>query len=227
MVGNTSPLAYGDTVGDDGIWVQCLNRGQGIAPRPTLFLDRDGVILVETHYLHTVEDTQLMPGAAATIARANALGYPVVVVTNQSGIGRGIYGWAEFARVQEKMLDDLAAEGAFVNAVMACPFHKDGDAPWNVADHPDRKPNPGMLLRAGSLLAIDYATSWIVGDHASDLAAGKAAGLAGGMHVWCGHGSHPGQREDAWRTAGDGFAVREGDSILDAPAQVPLLGASV
>ena len=225
MIANASSLAYGGTVRNDGVWVQCLNRGQFDAPRPTLFLDRDGVILVETEYLCTVEATELMPGAAATIAQANALGLPVVVVTNQSGIGRGKYGWAEFALVEEKMLDDLAAAGAYVNAVMACPFHKDGEAPWNVADHPDRKPNPGMLLRAGALLAIDYAASWIVGDHSSDLAAGKAAGLAGGLHVWSGHGSHAGQRDDAWRTAGDGFAVREGDSILDVPALVPLFGA--
>jgi len=216
-------LSFGETVGDDGVWVQCLNRGQGDAPRPTLFLDRDGVILEETHYLCTVEDTRLMPGAAETIAQANALCLPVVVVTNQSGIGRGKYGWAEFAAVQEKMLDDLADLGAFVNAVMACPFHDDAKAPWNVTDHPDRKPNPGMLLRAGALLAIDYARSWIVGDHATDLAAGKAAGLAGGLHVWCGHGSHPGQRENAWKIAGDGFKVVEGDSIADVPALVPLI----
>ena len=225
MTNKSSSLAYGDTVGDDGIWVQHLNRAQGTAPRPALFLDRDGVILEETEYLHTVEDTRLMPGAAATIARANMLGYPVVVVTNQSGVGRGMYGWAEFSAVQEKMLDDLAADGAFVNAVMACPFHAKGETPWNVADHPDRKPKPGMLLRAGAMFAIDYAASWIVGDHASDLVAGKAAGLPGGLHVLCGHGSHPGERDDAWKTAGDGFAVRVGDSIADAPALVPLLAA--
>lgn len=225
MIEKRPSLAYGDTVGDDGIWVQCLNRGQWTAPRPALFLDRDGVILVETNYLCTVEDTQLMPGAAETIAHANRLGMPVVVVTNQSGIGRGKYGWAEFALVQEKMLEDLAANGAYVNAVMACPFHGSGNAPWNIEDHPDRKPNPGMLLRAGTMLAIDYAASWIVGDHASDLVAGKAAGLAGGLHVWSGHGSHPGQRDDAWRTAGDGFAVREGDSIADVPAVLPLFAA--
>lgn len=225
MTDGIPSLAYGDTVGDDGIWVQRLNRAQGAAPRPTLFLDRDGVILEETHYLHMVEDTRLMPGAGETIARANALGLPVVVITNQSGIGRGIYGWAEFAAVQEKMLDDLAAEEAFVNAVVACPFHGDAEPPWNVADHPDRKPNPGMLLRAGALLAIDYARSWIVGDHASDLAAGKAAGLAGGLHVWSGHGAHPGQRDAAWKAAGEGFSVREADSIAEIPGLVPLFGA--
>lgn len=219
----TAGLAYGDTVGPDGVWMQCLNRAQGTSLRPALFLDRDGVILVETHYLHTVEDTQLEPGAADCIRRANTLGLPVVVVTNQSGIGRGIYGWAEFATVQDKMLDDLAAADAFVNAVMACPFHDDGEPPWNIADHPDRKPRPGMLLRAGDMLPIDFGQSWIVGDHASDLQAGKAAGLAGGVHVLSGHGTHPGQRENAWKTAGGGFKVLESDGIADAADVLPLL----
>jgi D-glycero-D-manno-heptose 1,7-bisphosphate phosphatase len=222
MNNTPSPLAFGNTVGNDGIWMQLLNRAQGSGRRPTLFLDRDGVILEETHYLHTVEDTRLMPGAADAIRHANTLGLPVVVVTNQSGIGRGIYNWADFAAVQEKMLDDLAGADAFVNVVMACPFHAEAEAPWNVADHPDRKPLPGMLQRAGDMLAVDYGASWIIGDHASDLQAGKAAGLLGGMHVWCGHGSHAGQRDNAWKTAGNGFSVVEGDSIADAMEILPL-----
>lgn len=220
---DTSPLTYGEIVGDDGIWTQHLNHVQGTGLRPTLFLDRDGVILEETHYLHTAEDTRLMPGAAACIRRANELQIPVVVVTNQSGIGRGIYGWAEFAIVQEKMLDDLASDDAFVNAVMACPFHDNAEPPWNIPNHPDRKPAPGMLLRGGDMLPIDYGASWIVGDHASDLQAGKAAGLQGGVHVWCGHGSHPGQRDNAWKTAGNGFTVLEGDSIADVPSLISML----
>ena len=206
----------------DGLWRDILTRDLP-AGRPALFCDRDGTLIENVPY--NSDPARVRPIAAAVIAvrRANAAGWPVVVVTNQSGIGRGKYGWAEFAAVQEKMLDDLADLGAFVNAVMACPFHDDAKAPWNVTDHPDRKPNPGMLLRAGALLAIDYARSWIVGDHATDLAAGKAAGLAGGLHVWCGHGSHPGQRENAWKIAGDGFKVVEGDSIADVPALVPLI----
>ena len=224
MNNTPSQLSHGDTVGNDGIWMQFLNPAQGLGLRPTLFLDRDGVILTETHYLHTVEDTELIEGAADTIRRANMLGLPVVVVTNQSGIGRGIYGWAEFAAVQEKMLNDLAEADAHVNAVMACSFHDGAKAPWNISDHPDRKPNPGMLMRAERFLPVDYSRSWIVGDHASDLEAGKAAGLEGGMHVWSGHGSHPGERENAWNTAGDGYTLTEGDSIADALDNLPLLG---
>lgn len=223
MADDIQTLTYGDTVGPDGVWVQFLNRAQGIGLRPTLFLDRDGVILEETHYLHTAEDTRLIAGAAETIRRANALQVIVVVITNQSGIGRGIYGWSEFSTVQEKMLDDLDDQDAFVNAVMACPFHQDGEPPWNVADHPDRKPRPGMLLRATENLPIDLGQSWVVGDHATDLEAGKAAGLQGGVHVLSGHGTHAGQRANAWKTAGNGYMVAEADSIADAADVLPLL----
>ena len=219
----SSSLTFGDTVGEDGIWMQFLNPAQGFGLRPTLFLDRDGVILIETHYLHTVEKTQLIAGALETIRRANSLGLPVVVVTNQSGIGRGIYGWVDFSAVQEKMLNDLTEGDAYINAVMACPFHAEAQPPWNVAEHPDRKPNPGMLLRAERILPVDLSMSWIIGDHASDLEAGKLAGLKGGMHVWSGHGSHPGQRANARRQADDNFTVVEGDSIADTVNKLAFL----
>ena len=220
---NYSSLAFGDTVGEDGVWMQFLNPAQGFGLRPTLFLDRDGVILIETHYLHTVEKTQLIAGALDTIRQANSLGLPVVVVTNQSGIGRGIYGWADFSAVQEKMLNELTEGDAYVNAVMACPFHPEAQPPWNVADHPDRKPNPGMLLRAERILPVDLSLSWIIGDHASDIEAGKLAGLEGGMHVWSGHGSHPGQRANALCCASDTFKVVESDSIAGAVKKLALL----
>ena len=219
----SSSLAFGDTVGEDGVWMQFLNPAQGFGLRPTLFLDRDGVILIEANYLHTVEKTQLIAGALETIRRANSLGLPVVVVTNQSGIGRGIYGWVEFSAVQEKMLNDLTEGDAYINAVMACPFHAEAQPPWDVGDHPDRKPNPGMLLRAERILPVDFSLSWIIGDRASDIEAGKLAGLEGGMHVLSGYGSHPGQRANARCSADDNFTVVESDSIADAMDKLALL----
>ena len=146
------PLPFGAAIGEDGIWRQLLTRVTGVNPRPALFLDRDGVIVEEVHYLHRIKDMKVMPGAADVIGRANRAGVPVVVVTNQAGIGRGKYGWKEFIAVQDAMLDELASAGAYVNAVFACPHHAEGVAPYDIADHPARKPNPGMLLAAAELL---------------------------------------------------------------------------
>ncbi len=190
------------------------------ASRPALFLDRDGTIVEEVGHLRRPEDVRLIPGAAAVIARANGLGVPVIVVTNQSGIGRGLFGWAELLAVEERIESLLAERGARIDAVLACPFHRDGRAPFQHPDHPARKPNPGLLRRAGEALAVDLAGSWIIGDRAGDVAAGRAAGLAGGMHVATGWGSEPGEREAA-RAFSCGYRVLEAASIADALDALP------
>tara|TARA_R110000787_G_scaffold63679_10_gene143845 strand:- start:24063 stop:24770 length:708 start_codon:yes stop_codon:yes gene_type:complete len=217
-------LPFGAKIDDDGIWAQLLTRVPG-APtrRPALFLDRDGVLVEEVHYLHKVSDMRVMPGAVDAIRAANARGVPVVVVTNQAGIGRGTYGWAEFIDVQDAMLDALADAGGFVNAVFACPHHADGVAPYNVPDHPGRKPNPGMLLAAAEIMPIDLSGSWIIGDRAGDIAAAKRAGCAGAVHVACGHGSDAGERMKAQSYAGAAFTVLAAGTIMDAYSQIPLL----
>jgi D-glycero-D-manno-heptose 1,7-bisphosphate phosphatase len=172
------------TIGADEI---CEWQLRPAAPgRAALFLDRDGVIVEEVNYLHKPEDVRVLPGAAELIASANELGIPVIVVTNQAGIGRGYYGWPEFEAVQNAISDALAP--AAIDAVFACPFHVDGQPPYDVADHPDRKPNPGMLTRAEQLLGVDLARSWFVGDTAADVEAAARAGLAGAIHVLSGHG---------------------------------------
>jgi D-glycero-D-manno-heptose 1,7-bisphosphate phosphatase len=166
------------TIDDAGLW--CQIDAAATPGRPALFLDRDGVIVVDTHYLCRVENVRMIDGAAAAIARCNRLAIPVVVVTNQAGIGRGYYGWDDFHAVQAAIAAALAAAGARLYGVLACAYHGDGREPLRVADHPWRKPNPGMILAAAGHMQIDLARSWIVGDRAHDLAAGVAAGLAGG-----------------------------------------------
>ena len=205
-----------------GIWCQVLGSKSvwSPAPRAALFLDRDGVIVEEVPYLHRPEDIRFIPGAAETIAAANRAGLPVVVVTNQSGIGLGLYGWAEFAATQEQILRDLGTAGAVPDMVIACPYHPDGKPPYLHPDHPDRKPRPGMLLRAAERLGLDLGRSWIVGDRAADMEAGRAAGLAGGLHVMTGHGSA--ERAVTRAPGFDQFAVRLGRSIRDA-LDLPLL----
>lgn len=216
-------LPFGAEIDDAGVWRQVLTRPSAPERRPALFLDRDGVIVEEVHYLHKVADMRLVNGATEVIKRANALDVPVVVVTNQAGIGRGIFNWHAFIDVQDAMLDGLAAEGAFINAVFACPHHADGKPPYNVADHPARKPNPGMLLAAHEHLPITFEGSWIVGDRAGDIGAAKRAGCAGGVHVTSGHGSAPGERKTAHEYNASNFEVLKAESILDAGGMIPLL----
>jgi D-glycero-D-manno-heptose 1,7-bisphosphate phosphatase len=106
-----------------------------------------------------------------------------VLVTNQSGIARRLYDWQGFHAVQALLSRALAKEGARLDATFACAHHAGGGAPFNVANHPWRKPSPGMILAAGSRMKLDLAHSWIVGDRASDIATGHAAHLAGGILI--------------------------------------------
>ena len=218
---NISALAHPPFVGDDGVWCQQIRSVSG-GLRPALFLDRDGVIVEEVNYLHRVEDMRLTTNAAVVIRAANIHGVPVIVVTNQSGVGRCNYGWSDFEVVQTAMLDALATENAFIDAVFACPFHGDGEAPWNIADHPDRKPAPGMLLRAAGMFPLDLAASWIVGDRAGDIGAGKNAGLAGGLHVLSGHGNDAGERAEALALSDTAFQVFIGDEVGAALRAFPM-----
>jgi D-glycero-D-manno-heptose 1,7-bisphosphate phosphatase len=164
-----------------GLWSEVF--AGDFAGRPALFLDRDGVIVEDTHYLGRPEEMRMLAGAAAAIAQCNRLGIPVVLVSNQSGIARGLYDWKGFAAVQAALADALTQAGARLDAVFACAHHADGQAPFDIADHPWRKPNPGMIITAGERMELDLAQSWIVGDRASDIAAGLAARLAGGVLV--------------------------------------------
>jgi D-glycero-D-manno-heptose 1,7-bisphosphate phosphatase len=157
-------------------------------PKPAVFLDRDGTLNEEVDYLSDPEQLVLIPGAAAAVARLNARGIPVVVVTNQSGIGRGRYTWQDFAAVMDRMESLLALENARIDAVYASPHHELGQGEYAVADHADRKPNPGMLTRAAEEHGLDLARSWMVGDKDIDLEAGRRAGCRVAL-VRTGYGS--------------------------------------
>ena len=181
-------LPFGAKIENDGVWCQILNRPLNRHPRPVLFLDRDGVIVEETQYLSQVEDVSLIDGATQIIGLANQRGIPVILLTNQSGIARGKFKWQNFIDVQEQILADLDNQSVFVNAVFACPFHANGHFPYKHPDHPCRKPNSGMIEKADQYFSINKENSWIIGDRATDLKAGKNGGLTGGIHVSTGHG---------------------------------------
>ena len=203
-------------IDEDGVWFEILGSPSAA---PALYLDRDGVVVVETHYLHEVEKTKLIPGAGETIALANRRGLHVVLVTNQSGIGRGLYDWAAFAMVQDKIKAELRSLGAYFDAVCACPHIPEAGEQAG-ENHRDRKPNPGMLLKAAKLLDVDLASSWIVGDMHTDMAAGRNAGLTGGVHV---NSGWPDLRLKARAEARGHFQVLGADSIAQVPLIVPLL----
>jgi D-glycero-D-manno-heptose 1,7-bisphosphate phosphatase len=202
----------------EGVWCEILTR---VAPgRPALFLDRDGAVVEETDYLCRVEDISMIPGAAAAITAANKHNVAVVMVTNQAGIGRGYYGWADFQIVQAAIVSALAVQGASIDAVYACAHHRNGKGAYAHPDHPSRKPNPGMLLQAASDLALDLKKSWLVGDRAIDVEAAKRAGIAGALQVATGYGHAERQHGAAFASAA--FEVRFGQSIADAMA-LPIL----
>jgi D-glycero-D-manno-heptose 1,7-bisphosphate phosphatase len=159
-----------------GLWadVRCQRPGEA---GPVLFVDRDGVLIEDRGYVGSAADTQVYPEAADAVAAARALGYRVAIVTNQSGIARGFYDWNGFAAVQAAIDSALARAGTAVDAVFACAYHADGQAPYALADHSWRKPNPGMILEGLHRLNGIAARSVMVGDQPGDIAAARAAAL--------------------------------------------------
>ena len=148
------------------------------APRPALFLDRDGVLNVEVEYLHEPAALELYPGAAEAVAAVNRLGVPVVVVSNQAGIGRGLYGEEAYRTVQHRLGELLALHGARLDAEYHCPHHPEFGVGAFRVECECRKPRPGMLLAAARDLGLDLRRSVLVGDKLTDLEAGHAVGCA-------------------------------------------------
>lgn len=165
-------------------------------PRPAIFLDRDGTIIREVHYIARPDQVEILPGAARAIAAARQAGYACIVVSNQSGVGRGMLTEADMWAVQREVERQLAAAhpDAVLDAAYFCTFAppKDADSARDRRsriDHPDRKPAPGMLLRAAQEHALDLTCSWMIGDMESDVRAGINAGVRGTIHVQTGHGA--------------------------------------
>jgi D-glycero-D-manno-heptose 1,7-bisphosphate phosphatase len=168
--------------------------GRGL--RPAVFFDRDGTMIEHVHYLSDPGLVRLLPGTAEALARLRESGFACVVVTNQSGIGRGMYTEADLGRVHDELDRQLAAAGAVVDAYFHCPEPPRGDDP-TVVEHEDRKPGPGMLTRAARELGLNLETSWMVGDMISDVLAGLNAGCRGSILVRTGKpapaaGAYPG-----------------------------------
>ena len=152
-------------------------KQQGNGRDRALFLDRDGVVNHEVGYLYKREDVRWVDGFHKLARTAQTLGYKLVVVTNQSGIARGFYSKGDFDALMEWMREELQRDDVHLDAVYCCPYHPEhGIGEWK-RESEDRKPSPGMLLRAASEYGLDLAQSVMVGDRCSDVGAANAAGL--------------------------------------------------
>lgn len=182
--------------------------------RPAVFLDRDGTVIEHVHYLADPAGVRLIPGAAGALRRLREAGYALVIVSNQSAVGRGMITAEQVGLVNQEMGRQLLAEGVTLDGAYHCPEVPGSDDP-TVVTHHDRKPGPGMLLRASAELGLDPAGSWMVGDMVSDALAGSNAGCRGSLIV--GTGKPPGQDGP-----GLGYQVvrdlpAAADRILDEP----------
>ena len=146
--------------------------------RPAAFLDRDGVINVDSGYTHRPEDLRFIAGAPEAVRRLNDLGYYVFVVTNQAGVARGFYGLDAVRRFNREIEDRLAAHGAYIDRFYVAPYHPEGRVPEFAIEHEDRKPNPGMLLKAMADFPVVRESSFLIGDKDSDIEAARRAGVA-------------------------------------------------
>jgi D,D-heptose 1,7-bisphosphate phosphatase len=152
--------------------------------RRALFLDRDGVINRDHHYVGTREKFEWMPGARAAIRRATQAGWHVFVVTNQSGVARGFYTEADLMALHAWMIDEVRRERGTIDDIRYCPYHPDGTVAAYRRHSDWRKPAPGMLLDLIRAWELDPARCVMIGDQLSDLAAAAAAGVAG--HLFTG-----------------------------------------
>ena len=144
--------------------------------RAAVFMDRDGTIIDDTGFIRRIDDVRLLPSAAEAISRLNAAGWLVIVVTNQSGVARGLLTEKDVAATNQRMQELLQLEGAHVDAIYYCPHLPEGKVPEYAILCECRKPRPGMLLKAAEEHDIALASSVMVGDAPRDVEAGLDAG---------------------------------------------------
>jgi D-glycero-D-manno-heptose 1,7-bisphosphate phosphatase len=141
-----------------------------------VFLDRDDTLIHDPGYISKPEQVKLVSGAAHALWQLKKMGFLVIIVSNQSGIARGLITPEQLEEVHRRLNDLLASEGVYPDGIYHCPYHPEGTvAPFN-CDSDLRKPKPGMLLLAAREKAIDLSQSWMIGDSYRDIEAGRAAG---------------------------------------------------
>jgi len=145
--------------------------------RKAAFIDRDGVINEDREYVYKVADFHFIPGSVEALRQLQATGYLLVVITNQSGIARGLYTAEQYQELEAYMRSTLAAEGVSIDAVHYCPHLPDAKIARYRLDCDCRKPRAGMIREAARLLDIDTSHSLLIGDRRADIEAGRAGGV--------------------------------------------------
>jgi len=141
-----------------------------------VFFDRDGTLIEDPGYLNHPDQVKLLDGAAEALKELKLLDYRAIVVTNQSGVARGIVSEEMLGRIHDRLGELLARKGAALDGIYYCPYHPEGVIPKYRQDSDWRKPAPGMLLAAAEEMEIDLTRSWVIGDSPRDIEAGRRAG---------------------------------------------------
>lgn len=150
-----------------------------VASRPAAFLDRDGVLNFDDGYIGTRERIRWMPGVVAAIRALNEAGYFVFVISNQSGVARGMFGEQDVRDLHDWMRSELLRDGARIDDIRFCPHHAEGSVADYAVDCDCRKPKPGMLRDLMKAWPVQVQGSFVIGDKPSDVEAARAAGLPG------------------------------------------------
>ncbi len=166
--------------------------------KKAVFVDRDNTLIDDPGYLADPEQVKLLPGADLAIKSLRQAGYLIVVITNQSGVARGMLTEEMLEKIHASLRQQLADKNAMLDAIYYCPFHPDGSVEKYARESDLRKPAPGMLIKASEELGIDLRDSWMVGDSSRDIGAGQRAGCRT-IRVQF-QGSHPATQTDEENT---------------------------
>ena len=170
-------------INKQNIWVEKFSK-KNFENSPCLFLDRDGVLIDWKDYTMKIKDMKLVMGSEKIIKECNKKEIPVILITNQGGLGLGIHTWSYFIKIQKKIINQLQKKKARIDGVVACPHHPLAKGNYKHKNHPCRKPNGGMFLIAKT----NTKTLLFVVNKINDLIAANSKGLKKGFLVLTGYG---------------------------------------